>query len=408
MTEDRDRSVIPTLSESLGFAETIIEVGHTHPGVRRVLSTVGGTISFLAKLDDQRIVDLEVEIGIGHRGFEKEVENGPWHRALPYVNRLGYASGVMAEIGYCIAVEKLAGMEIPERATWLRMMVSEVARIEDHFARLSAVAVAIGLSVAERTAHQGELRAARFLKCMTARGPLGGWARLGGVASAPTSELEEAWSLAKTEIETIVARFDKVAVGNPSCQKRLREVAVLSADDCIAWGVTGPILRSAGMPMDVRRDSPYLDYAAVDFDIPIGENGDAFDRMLVVVEEIRQSLRIIDQAQSHLAGLDGGAIRCDAPGWCEPDIVIDEARQGVGQEGPIIAAGEAAFSIESSTGELGFFLVSDGGALPRRIRCRAASFQHAQAMPQMLRGGRLDDLLPTAAMLHLVSAECDR
>lgn len=408
MSPDVDSTRTATLSEALGFAETVIEVGHSHPGVRRALGAAGGTASFLVSLDDERITQLEVEIGIGHRGFEKEVESRSWHLALPYVSRLGYAGGLLAEVGYCLAVEKLASVEAPPRAIWLRTLACEIARIADHFARLAAVSTAIGLSAAERVAQQGEIRAARLLESVTGRSAFGHWSRLGGVASVPVDGFEEHWRQSSTALEAILLRFDTIAVDNPSCQQRLRDVGSLSAEDCVAWGVTGPISRAAGNPMDVRRDSPYLAYADVDFDVPVGENGDDFDRLLVVVEEIRQSLRIIDQCERHVSSLGPGETQLLDPGWRVPDRTDLSARSAIVLEGPLIPAGEVALSIESSTGELGFFLVSDGVGLPRRIRCRSASFLHAQAMPEMLRGARLDDLLPTAAMLHLVSGECDR
>jgi NADH-quinone oxidoreductase subunit D len=397
-----------TLSGALGFAETVLEVGHSHPGVRRVLAASGGTASFLVSLDDERISDLEVEIGLGHRGFEKEVESVPWHRALPYVARLGYAGGLLAEVGYCLAVEELAGVAIPDRAIWLRMLASEIARVSDHFARLAAVASAIGLPAAESVAQQGEVEAARLLEAVTGRGPFAGWVRLGGVACAPADGFAERWRESSTALSSILVRFEAVAIDNPSCQQRLRDVAFFSIEDCIAWGVTGPTLRAAGMPADVRCDAPYLAYGSVDFDIPIGENGDDFDRLLVVVEEIRQSLRIVEQCQGLLASLGPGVTRLADPGWGRPEGSDSSARSAIILEGPRLPAGEVAISIESSTGELGFFLVSDGEGLPRRIRCRSASFLHAQALPEMLRGACLDDLLPTAAMLHLVSGECDR
>jgi len=250
---------VETLSEALGFVETVLEVGHSHPGVRRVLAAAGSTASFLVSLDDERISDLEVEIGIG--------------------------------------------VAIPDRAIWLRTLASEVARMSDHFARLAAVSAAIGLPAAESIAQRGEVEAARLLEAITGGGPFAGWVRLGGVAGAPADGFAERWHDSNAALLSILAGFEAVAVDNPSCQQRLRDVASFSIENCITWGVTGPTLRAAGMPMDVRRDSPYLAYGVVDFDVPIGENGDDFDRLLVVVEEIRQSLRIVEQCQSLLASL---------------------------------------------------------------------------------------------------------
>jgi NADH:ubiquinone oxidoreductase subunit D len=178
----------------------------------------------------------------------------------------------------------------------------------------------------------------------------------------------------------------------------LHGVAPMSAEDCLSWGVTGPALRASGSPTDVRRDRPYLAYAALDFDVPIGESGDGFDRMLVVLEELRQSLGMVDQCHKLLSSLGPGAIAAST----------DDAAGSSGLASSEVPAGEAVETVESSTGELAFFVVSDGSGLPRRVRCRPPSFFHAQAMPVMLRGARLDDLLPTAALLHLVSGECDR
>jgi len=408
MSHPVERGSDESLSEAFGFAETVIEVGHSHPGVRRVLGAAGGTVSFVVSLDDERIRDLEVEIGIGHRGFEKEVESLPWHRALPYVARLGYASGLLAEVGYCLALEEIAGVAIPDRAIWLRMLASEIARVSDHFARLAAVATSIGLPAAEVVAQQGEVEASRLLEAVTRRGPLVGWVRPGGVACAPAEGFGERWRASYAKLNATLGGFEAVAIDNPSCQQRLRDVASFSIEDCIAWGLTGPVLRASGMPMDVRRDAPYLAYGSVDFDVPIGESGDDFDRLLVIVEEIRQSLRIVDQCQDLLASLGPGVVRLADLGWGELDGTDHSVRSAMVLDGPTIPAGEVAISVESSTGELGFFLVSDGEGLPRRIRCRSASFLNAQAMPEMLRGARLDDLLPTAAVLHLISGECDR
>lgn len=408
MNRSVDGARVESLSQALGFSETVVELGPSHPALRRALETAGGTISFLVSLDDDRIGALEVEIGIGHRGFEKEVESLPWHRALPYIGRLGYAGGLMAEVGYCLAVEALAGVSTPDRAIWLRMLASEIARVSDHFARLAALMNAIGLPVAGSAAQQGEMLAAGLLEALTGCAPLVGWVRLGGVAAAPTAGFAERWRESRPTLDRVLIEFEALAVDNPSCQRRLRDVAIFSAEDCVAWSVTGPILRASGTPMDVRRDAPYLAYDDVDFDVPVGLKGDDFDRLLVVFEEIRQSLRIAEQCQDRLTSLGSGSLRIADPGWGEPSDSDPLTRAKEILEGPSIPAGEVALSIEASTGELGFFLVSDGEGLPRRIRCRAASFAHAQAMPEMLRGARLDDLLPTAAILHIVSGECDR
>ena len=401
-TDERRNGAPAPLSEQLGLSETIVEIGMTHPGVRRVLAPAGATIGFVVSLDDERITDLEVDIGLGHRGFEKEVESRSWFRALPYVSRLGLMGGLIADVAYCMGIEALAEIALPDRALWLRTLGCELARIADHFARLSGVAAAIELPAAELQAREGAVRAADLLETSTGFGPLGGWVCPGGVAGALSEDFGERWPGDRKQLEQTLARFEAVGTRNPSCVRRLRDVAPLSSDECLAWSVTGPSLRAAGMPADLRRDEPYLAYGSVDFDVPIGEHGDDHDRLLVVVEEIRQSLRIVDQCESVLAGLGPGPLRSPEPGWDGADAGSEEL------DGPSLPAGDVTVAVEASTGELGFLLVSDGVGWPRRIRCRAPSFFHAQALPAMLRGAQLGDLLPTAALMHLVSGECDR
>lgn len=398
-------SLIPdvsgTLSEALGFSPTVLEVGQPHPGVRRVLTGAGGTASFVVSLDDERIIDLEVELGFGHRGFEKEVESVPWRGALPYVRRLGYSGGLIAEIGYCLGVESLIGLDLPDRAIWLRMLGSELARVVDHFARLSALSAAIAMPAAEQAAQWGEVEASRLLRLVTGRGPLEGWLCFGGVRSGLPTDFAKCFEAGQSRLKQAVDRFRQLAVDNPSCRRRLKGVASISAEEGLELGLSGPVLRATGAPFDVRRDRPYLAYGSIDFDVPVGSFGDSLDRMLVVVEEVVQSLRIAEQCASLLESIGPGeVVRSDSEWVLESSGAVAEA--------PRVPAGEVALSVEASTGELGFFLVSDGGELPRRIRCRPPSLFHAQAMPRIMKGERLDDLLPTAALLHLVSGECDR
>ena len=377
-----------SLSSRLGFPETTIEIGPTHPAIRRVMTPVGGTASFIVELDDDRITNLEVDIGLGHRGFEKQVESGSWDDALPYVSRLGWASGLHAEIAYCLAVESLAEIASPDRAIWTRMLVGELARVSDHYARLGATMAAIGLRDAENVANAGEELASEALVAATGGGPLVGFSCFGGIRRALPEHFLEGWSKQRSLIDDELTRFGSVATSNPTCTRRLRGVAPLVPEDAIAWSVTGTALRASGISADVRKDRPYLAYGALEFDVPAGEQGDDLDRMLVVIEEIRQSLGMIDQCHKILSSLGPGEVCVSG------EVIIPE--------------GEAVATVESSTGELAFFVVSDGVGLPRRIRCRAPSFFHAQVLPTMMVGARLDDLLPTVALMHLVSAECDR
>jgi NADH-quinone oxidoreductase subunit D len=386
-----DSTRIESLSEALGFQEAVVEIGMTHPGVRRVLSGVGGTIGFIVSLDDDRMTSVEVEIGMGHRGFEKEVESRAWSDAMPFLSRLGYGGGLFFELAYCGAIESLVGVAVPERANWLRTLGSELARVSEHFARLAAVAAAVELPAAELVAQRGASDTARLLAAAVSCGPLGGWIRFGGVATPLPETFVDIWPAARNAIEASLRSFDVLGMHNPGLDRRLRGVGRISAEECLAWSVTGPALRAAGTPMDIRREADCLAYGSIDFDVPIAEHGDTYDRLLVVMEEIRQSLHIVDQCQSYLDELGAGPFRSD-----------------VMNEETTIGEGSANFVVESSTGELGFYVVSDGDGCPRRIRCRAPSFFHAQALSKILGGAALDDLLPTVASMHIVSPECDR
>ena len=380
---------IESLSEALGFEGPVVEFGPTHPGMRRAMAAAGGTAGFVVRLDDDRILDVEIEIGAGHRGFEKEAECAGWEMARTHVARLGYAGAVHAEIAYCGAVERLAGIDLPDRAIWLRMLVGELARVADHFGRLAATMASIGLRDAEVVAQQGEVTSASALRLAKGSGPLVPWCRFGGVEHALAEDFADRWEGLALRLRETLGRFERVGSANPTSIRRLREAASLDSESARAWAVTGPMLRASGVSEDLRMDRPYLAYGAVDFDVPIGETGDGLDRLLVVVEETRQSIDLIGQCHKIVSSLGPGAI----------DVPIDLAT---------LPAGEAAYWVEAPTGALAFFIASDGSQSPRRIRCRAPSFFHAQALPEMLRGERLDDLLPTVALAHLVAAECDR
>lgn len=399
-----------TLSERLGFRPAVVELGHAHPSVRRVMAGVGGTTSFLVTLDDDRIEALEVEIGLGHRGFEHEVESRPFVDAFPYVARLGHASGVTAQVAYGLALERLLGLAAPPRAVWLRTLACELARVTDHLARIAAVASAVAASDAERIVQQGEVVAMRLLTGAVGGSPLAPWVRPAGVRADLPKGFAEAWKRDRAGLEAILARVGTLLLEHPNVVLRLADVAPLAPADAQALGVTGPCLRATGAERDLRRDAPYLAYHDLDFDVATGSTGDDFDRLAVVVEEIRQSLRIVDQCLERLEGaeLAGGAIVAGAQGAEAAGVTAGPMESPMESGAPGVRAGEALVAIESSTGELGFLLVSDGSARPRRIRCRAPSFFHARALQNVLVGARLDDLLPTAALFHLVSGECDR
>jgi NADH-quinone oxidoreductase subunit D len=217
------------------------------------------------------------------------------------------------------------------------------------------------------------------------------------------------------KIRTLLADFDAVVTQNRIFVDRLKGTGVISREDCIRYAVTGPVLRSVGVPLDVRKDEPYLTYADVDFDVPVGEVGDNFDRYLVCVEEMHQSLRIVEQCLAKLENLGPGPVNIDDPRvrWPAKGRVFNQMEELIQQfksvtEGPRVPAGEAYFPIESANGEFGFYVVSDGSAVPVKVRCRPPSFINTAPLPLMVKGSMLPDIIPTFDFVNMIGGECDR
>jgi NADH-quinone oxidoreductase subunit D len=239
--------------------------------------------------------------------------------------------------------------------------------------------------------------------------------RIGGVKHEMPASFPAACRANVARIRALLRDFDEVVTSNRIFVDRLKGTGVISREDCLRYAVTGPILRSAGVPLDVRKDEPYLVYSEVDFDVPIGEVGDNYDRYLVCVEEMQQSLRIVEQCLVRLEKLGPGPVNSFDPRvrWPAKGRVFNRMEELIQQfksvtEGPRVPAGEAYLAIESANGELGFYLVSDGSAVPVKVRCRPPSFINLQPMPMMLRGAMLADLIPTFDFINMVGGECDR
>lgn len=385
----------------------ILNMGPSHPASH-------GTVKFVIELDGESIVDLDVQVGYLHRGFEKECESGSWYQAIPYTDRLNYNSAILANLGYCMAVEKLLQVETPERCQYLRVLAGELSRIGDHLTRAGAACLELaamtpflfGIEARELTWDLQEvLCGARVTS---------NFIRIGGVkhdmpASFPATCRENV-----AKIRALLKDFDDVITENRIFVDRLRGTGFLSKEDCIRYAVTGPLLRAAGVPHDLRKSEPYLVYDRLDFDIPIGEVGDNYDRYLVVVAEMHQSLRLVEQCIDWLEK-NPGPVNVDDPRvrWPAKGRVFNKMEELIQQfksvtEGPMVPAGEAYHAIESPNGELGFYVVSDGSAVPWKVRCRPPSFINLQPLPLMVRGALLADLIPTFDFINMIGGECDR
>jgi len=386
----------------------VLNMGPSHPATH-------GTVKFLIELDGENIADLDVQVGYLHRGFEKECEAGTWYQAIPYTDRLNYVSSILANIGYCMAVEKLLELETPERCQWLRVLGGELARISDHLTRLGAGCLELAAMTPFLYAMEMRERVWDLLESMCGARLTSNYVRIGGVKHGMPPALPAQCREVNEKNHKLMHDFEGVITTNRIFVDRLKDTGVISQEDCLRYAVTGPILRSTGVPLDLRKDAPYLVYDQVDFDVPVGEVGDNYDRYLCCVEEIYQSMRIVDQCVDQLEKLGPGPVDTFDPRvrWPAKGRVFNRMEELIQQfklvtEGPRVPAGEAYFAIESANGELGFYLVSDGSAVPWKVRCRPPSFINVAPMPIMLRGALLADLIPTFDFVNMIGGECDR
>jgi len=411
MAEARDRSeevLAEDFERDLHVERQILNMGPSHPATH-------GTVKFLIELDGENIAALDIQVGYLHRGFEKECESGTWYQAIPYTDRLNYNSAILANIGYCLAVEKLLELETPERCQWLRVLAGELSRIGDHLTRCGAACLELQAMTPFLYGIEARELTWDLLESLCGARVTSNYVRIGGVKHGMPDAFPELCRGAMARIRALLRDFDDVVTSNRIFVDRLKGTGLISQEDCLRYAVTGPILRSAGVPLDVRKAEPYLVYDEIDFDVPIGEVGDNYDRYLVCVEEMQQSLRIVEQCLAQLEKLGPGPVDTLDPRvrWPAKGRVFNRMEELIQQfksvtEGPRVPAGEGYLAIESANGELGFYLVSDGSAVPYKVRCRPPSFINLAPMSLMLRGAFLADLIPTFDLINMIGGECDR
>lgn len=394
--------------QDLHAEHQVLNMGPSHPATH-------GTVKFLIELDGETIVDLDIQVGYLHRGFEKECESGTWYQAIPYTDRLNYNSAILANVGYCLAVEKLLDLETPERCQWLRTMASELSRLGDHLTRCGAACLELSAMTPFLYGIEARELTWDLMEILCGARVTSNYVRIGGVKHDMPPSFPGVCRENIVKIRALLRDYESVVTQNRLFVDRLRGTGMIAKQTLIDYAVTGPLLRAAGVPMDLRKDQPYLKYAELDFDVPIGEVGDNYDRYLVCVEEMQQSLRIIEQCLVALEKAGAGPVNVDDPRvrWPAKGRVFNRMEELIQQfkavtEGPLVPAGEAYHAIESANGELGFYVVSDGTAQPWKVRCRPPSFVNLQPMPLMLKGAMLADLIPTFDFLNMIGGECDR
>lgn len=382
-----------------------LNLGPNHPSVH-------GVFRIVLQLEGEEIVDAVPDIGFHHRGAEKMGERQSWHTYIPYTDRVDYLGGVMNNFPYVLAVERLAGIEVPPRARVIRIMLAELFRIASHLVFYGTMAQDLGQLSPVFYMFTDRERVFEIMEAICGFRMHPSFFRIGGVAS----DLPQGWDrLVRDFIDYLPKRldeYDRLVMRNRIFKLRTRGVGAYSTDDALEWGVTGPGLRACGFEWDYRRSHPYAGYDELEFDIPTGRHGDCYDRVAVRVEEMRQSLRIVRQC---LENMPSGPYKSDHALATPPlkertmhDIETLIAHFLSVSWGPVIPPGEACVSVEATKGVNGYYLVSDGGTMSYRTRIRTPSFPHLQMIPFIARGVLIADLIAIIGSIDFVMADVDR
>ena len=383
-----------------------LNMGPSHPAMH-------GTIRMVVDLDGENLVNLDVQPGYLHRGFEKSCERGTWAQVFPYVDRLNYVSPMLNNVGWSLAVEKLLQIEVPERCQYYRVILGELARIADHFTCNGASAMELGAFTPFLWLLKVRDWVWDILERETGARMTHSFGRIGGMAAPPTINFKDDVLRLIPEVHKVVKETEIMLLRNRIFLDRMQGVGVLTKEQALSYGVTGPVARSTGIPYDVRKDHPYLVYDRFDFDVPVGEDGDNWDRFMVRLEEIRQSVRIIEQAIEQMP--DEGPVNVDDPRIVYPakgdvytTIEATIAHFKLVMEGLRTPKGEVYSFTEGGNGELGFLIVSDGSGTPYRVRVRPPCWYNLAAAREMLLGGMIADIIPTFGSVNMIGGECDR
>ncbi len=410
--EDAEQEALRFRPEEWGLQQSregsdfmFLNFGPHHPGTHGVLRLV-------LQLDGEEIVDVAPDIGFHHRGAEKMGERQSWHTFIPYTDRIDYLGGVMNNFPYVMAVEKLAGIEVPDRAKVIRIMMAELFRVISHLVWYGTFVQDVGAMSPVFYMFTDRERAFRIVEAVCGARMHPNWFRIGGVAQ----DLPEGWDRLVGEFTRYMRprldEYDRIAIGNRIFKARTQGIGRYTVEQAIEWGVTGPGLRACGFQWDFRKKRPYSGYDQFDFEIPIAHGGDSYSRGQVRVGEMRQSLRIIDQCR---ANMPAGPYKSEHPLTTPPlkaytmhdiETLIDHFL-GVSW-GPVIPPGEAMVSIEATKGNNGYYLISDGSTMPYRVRIRTPSFPHIQMVPLISRGLMVADLIAILGSVDFVLADVDR
>lgn len=393
------------LGDDLHSETMILNLGPAHPATH-------GTVRIVVELSGEKILDADVEVGYLHRGFEKMCETVDYNQVMPYTDRLNYVSPIINNVGWCLTIEKLLGVEVPKRAQYIRVILSEMSRITDHLTCLGASAMELGAFTVMLYLIQAREYLWELIEEVTGARLTISYCRVGGLKADLTEGFSAKLKKAISGVQMHLENSDRLLTRNRIFIDRMCDVAPLSAADAISYGITGPLARAAGVNYDVRKFFPYSSYQDFDFEVPLGTKGDNYDRFVVRMQEIHQSIRILEQA---LKNLPDGPINIE-----DPHIVLapkDEVYSSIDGminhfemviKGVQPPKGEVYLPVEGGNGELGFYTVSDGSGLPYRVHVRAPSFIHMGVVQKLLTGANIADVVPTFGMVNMIGGECDR
>jgi NADH-quinone oxidoreductase subunit D len=401
----RHLEAVEETTQDIVGEKLVLNMGPSHPATHGVLRLV-------LELDGEIITKADPDVGFLHRGDEKIAENMHYNQFVPYTDRLDYLAPLANNVAYALAVEKLMGWEVPERGRAIRVICCELARISAHMLGVGVFAMDVGaMTVFLYTFTEREkiynlceqLTGARFTTSYT---------RVGGqIRDLPDGFVHSVQHFL-SELEPVIDEVDKLLSRNRIFMERTQDVGVISKEEAIAYGITGPNLRGSGVEHDIRKARPYLDYDKYEFDVPIGTKGDCFDRYLVRLEEMRQSVRILRQV---FKNLPGGPINvADAKGLLpKKEKVLMKMEELIhhfiiSTQGIDAPAGEVYFSAENPKGELGFYINSTGGGVPHRLKIRSPSFLNLSIISKLIPGHMLSDIPAVLGSLDFVMGECDR
>jgi NADH-quinone oxidoreductase subunit D len=383
----------------------IINMGPQHPSTH-------GVLRLMMELDGETVVRTKPIIGYLHTGMEWTGEELSYLQGPTNVTRMDYASPLFTELAFSLATEKLLGVEVPERATWIRMLMTELNRVSSHLLFLATNGMDLGAVSMMLYGWREREQVLRFFEKVTGLRMNHNYIRPGGVAAdLPPGWRDDVLALLDA-IPPRLDEYDILLTGQPLFRKRLQGVGVITAAECLALGITGPLLRSTGYAWDLRRDEPYLAYDALDFDVIVGSYGDCFDRYAIRLNEVRESLGLVRQI---LEAMPSGDYRVqDKKVTPPPRARIDESMEAlihhfkIFTEGFKVPEGEVYVPVESPRGELGCYIVSDGSSHPYRMHVRAPSFVNLQALPHMMHNGLIADGVAIISSVDPIMGEVDR